>query len=65
MAQSAPTSPPSKLVRDVRTGRMLEVRGAGALKGKLSLQNGVDLTKPIFEQASKTKGKVAASSPKR
>lgn len=31
----------------------MEVRGAGALKGPLRIRPGIDLTKPIFEQALK------------
>ena len=59
MAHTFPTSSPSKLVRNARTGQFVEVRGAGALKGKLTLKRGVDLTKPIFEQVSKGKGRSA------
>ncbi len=51
------------MVRDSRTGRYVEVRGAGALKGTLTIKRGVDLTKPIFEQVSKGKGR-AANPPK-
>lgn len=57
MAHAFPITSPSKLVRDKRTGRTVEVRGAGALKGKLSIQRGIDLTKPIFAQVSKTPAK--------
>lgn len=53
------TSPP-KLVRDSRTGKMLEVRGYGALKGRLKIMPGIDLTKPIYEQVIK---KTAAKTP--
>ncbi len=31
---------------------MLEVRGYGALKGRLKIAPGVDLTKPIYEQVT-------------
>ena len=61
MAHAAPLSSPPKLVRDARTGRWVEVRGAGALKGKLTLKRGVDLTKPIFEQVSKGRGKASGA----
>jgi len=40
-------------VRDPKTGRLLTVRGVGALKGHLTLKKGVDLTKPIASQAMK------------
>jgi hypothetical protein len=40
-------------VRDPRSGRFVTVRGAGALKGQLTLRKGVDLTKPIASQAMK------------
>lgn len=56
VSRMAHTSSPPKLVRDARTGRWVEVRGAGALKGKLTLKRGIDLTKPIFEQVSKDRG---------
>jgi hypothetical protein len=42
-----------KLVRDSKTGRYVTVRGAGALKGHLSIKKGLDLTKPIASQALK------------
>jgi len=42
-----------KVVRDSRTGRFIEVRGFGALKGQLTIAKGVDLTKPIYEQVVK------------
>ena len=44
--------PTGKLVvRDSRTGRFLEVRGADTLKASpLPLQKGIDLTKPIAKQ---------------
>lgn len=42
-----------KVVRDVKSGRLVTVRGAGALKGHLTLNSKVDLTKPIASQAMK------------
>ena len=45
--------PTRKVVRDPRTGRMVEVRGYGALKGQLKLARSLDLTKPIYDQVSK------------
>ena len=42
-----------KVVRDSKSGRFVTVRGAGALKGHLTLKKGVDLTKPIASQALK------------
>lgn len=42
------------VVRDPRTGRFLEVRGADSMKAsKLAIRKGVDLTKPIAKQALK------------
>ena len=38
------------LVRDSRTGRFVEVRGADSMKDTLVIRNGVDLTKPIAKQ---------------
>lgn len=40
-------------VRDSKSGRTLTLRGAGALKGQLTLKESVDLTKPIAAQAMK------------
>jgi hypothetical protein len=42
------------IVRDSKSGRFIIVRGAGALKGHLTIQKGVDLTKPIASQAIKS-----------
>jgi hypothetical protein len=42
-----------KVVRDSKSGRFLTVRGAGALKGHLTIKKGLDLTKPIALQALK------------
>lgn len=40
------------MVRDSRSGRNVEVRGANAMKSSpLPLKKGVDLTKPIARQA--------------
>ncbi len=46
MATKAPTS--TTTVRDSKSGRLVTVKGAGALKGKLTISKKVDLTKPIF-----------------
>jgi hypothetical protein len=40
----------TKTVRHERTGRVVTVRGLGALRGKLFLEKDVDLTKPIASQ---------------
>ncbi|HYI40353.1 MAG TPA: hypothetical protein VE053_08550 [Allosphingosinicella sp.] len=42
-----------KIVRDPKSGRYVVVRGAGSLKGQLTLREGLDLTKPIASQALK------------
>lgn len=40
------------VVRDPRTGRYIEVRGANSMKSsQLPLKKGLDLTKPIARQA--------------
>jgi len=57
MAHVFPASSPSKTVRDTRSGRLVQVHGLGALRGKLPLRPDVDLTKPIFEQVSKARPK--------
>lgn len=54
MTKAQPTST-STTVRDSKTGRILTVRGAGALKGHLTIKKGVDLTKPIASQAMKNR----------
>lgn len=64
MAHTFPMSSPSTLVRDARTGQFVEVRGVGALKGRLTLRREIDLTKPIFEQVSTPENdKVGKSKP--
>jgi hypothetical protein len=42
-------------VHDSKSGRTVVVRGAGALKGQLTLKKGVDLTKPIASQTGQTR----------
>jgi hypothetical protein len=47
-------SPPSpRTVPDPKTGKLLTVRGFGALKGSLTVRKGIDLTKPIATQVEK------------
>jgi hypothetical protein len=53
-----------KTVRDSKSGRIVTVRGVGALKGQLTLKKSVDLTKPIASQAAKGR-KTVTSAPKR
>jgi hypothetical protein len=52
MAKTCPANT-EKVVRDAKSGRLVTVRGAGALKGHLTLRKGVDLTRPIASQAMK------------
>jgi hypothetical protein len=47
MATNAPTTT-TTTVRDPKSGRLVTVKGAGALKGKMTISKKVDLTKPIF-----------------
>ena len=54
---------PSKIVRNSKTGRMVEVRGYGALKGRLNIAKGVDLTKPIYDQVKKKPPRTAPKHP--
>ncbi len=49
----AQATPGEKIVRDSKSGRFVTVRGAGALKGHLTIKRGLDLTKPIASQAMK------------
>lgn len=46
MAKTAPNST-TTTVRDSKSGRLVTVKGAGALKGKMTISKKVDLTKPI------------------
>lgn len=52
MVEARPSNT-EKVVRDSKSGRYVTVRGAGALKGHLTIRKGVDLTKPIASQAMK------------
>lgn len=46
------------IVRDAKSGRVVEVRGVGALKSsKLSIRKDIDLTKPIASQVLNTQRK--------
>lgn len=57
-------------VRDSKSGRLVKIKGAGALKGKMTISKKVDLTKPISGSALrgnfalKDKGLVAKIAPK-
>jgi len=48
----APT-PTQQLVCDPKSGRTVAVHGVGALKGRLIVKKGIDLTKPIASQVLK------------
>jgi hypothetical protein len=52
MAKAHPPAMTETVVRDAKTGRLVTLRGAGALKG-LPLRKGIDLTKPIAAQVLK------------
>jgi hypothetical protein len=47
-------------IRDEGTGKSLPLKGYGALRGKFVVRDGMNLSKPIAEQAAK---KSAKSSP--
>jgi hypothetical protein len=47
------TAPAAKMPADPGSGRSATVRGAGALKGRLTIEEGIDLTKPIAAQVLK------------
>lgn len=49
MAKAGPTTT-ERIVRDAKSGRFVTVRGLGALKGRLTIREDVDLTKPIASQ---------------
>ncbi len=50
---TVPNTTTETIVRDAKSGKYVTVRGAGALKGHLTIRKGVDLTKPIASQALK------------
>ncbi|GLQ37851.1 hypothetical protein GCM10007908_14710 [Rhizobium albus] len=52
-----PTAEPTKrVIRDAAMGRFVELRGADSMKSvELPLREGIDLTRPIAEQAAKHK----------
>ena len=52
MAKPHPV-PAAKVAGAPKPGRAVTVRGAGALKGRLTIEEGVDLTKPIASQVLK------------
>jgi hypothetical protein len=52
MAKTHPTTTQT-VVRDSKSGRYVTVRGAGVLKGHLTIKKGIDLTKPIASQTLK------------
>lgn len=52
MAKARPTMT-ERVVRDAKSGRIVTVRGLGAMKGRLSIREDVDLTKPIAAQVLK------------
>jgi hypothetical protein len=56
MAKTNPASSDA-VVRDVKSGRLVTVRGVGALKGHLKLKKGIDLTKPIASQTLKDRAR--------
>ena len=49
MAKSHPVPAP-KVVSDSKSGPPVAVRGVGALKCRLTIEEGIDLTKPIAAQ---------------
>jgi hypothetical protein len=53
MTKAHPPATTETVVRDAKTGRLVTLRGAGALKGQLKLLKGIDLTKPIASQVLK------------
>jgi hypothetical protein len=59
-----PQAVTSTEVRDPASGRIVAVHGAGALAGKLTLQKGIDLTKPVAAQTAKRFRKAAKGSVK-
>jgi hypothetical protein len=52
-------------IRDPDTGEVLVLRGYGAMKGKLHLRKGIDVTKPIYEQWLKLEAREKKAAAKR
>jgi hypothetical protein len=51
-------------VRDSASGKVLDLKGYGALSGEYAVRTGIDLSKPIAEQAAKiTKKTIAPPKP--
>ena len=44
-------------IRDSASGKVLGLKGYGALSGEFAVRKGVDLSKPIYEQAAKIQKK--------
>jgi hypothetical protein len=42
-------------VRDSKSGQVLPLKGYGSMKGRFEVSKGIDLTKPIAEQARAAK----------
>lgn len=60
--ERTPPSTTETVVRDSKSGRFVTVRGLGAMKGRLSIRDDVDLTKPIAAQVLKgSKGRKGGS----
>jgi hypothetical protein len=47
-------------IRSKETGKVYTLKGYGALKGKYVVKKGINLTKPIARQASKTAARNAS-----
>jgi hypothetical protein len=45
------------LLKDKQTGKILPLRGYGALRDEHAARKGIDLTKPIYEQVISAKKK--------
>jgi hypothetical protein len=50
------------VITNKKTGKQLAPKGYGALKDEYVVKEGIDLTKPIYEQAMKSKARTARSS---
>jgi hypothetical protein len=65
LAMSKSPAADQLVVRDPKSGQFIAVRGAGALKGRLTIAKGLDLTKPIASQAIKKAQNSGTGSAKR
>ena len=53
------------IIQDKKTGKILTLKGYGALKGEYVVKKGINLSKPIAAQATRSKSRRATKSSSR